>query len=84
MEAYPTWGAYGASKAALDHLARTLAAELPRVRVLAVDPGEMDTAMHAAAMPDADPASLARPEAVARALVAQLSSATSGARLVLS
>src|SRR4051812_41990921 len=55
VEAYPTWGAYSVSKAALDHLSRILAAELAssNVRVLAVDPGEMDTAMHAAAIPDA-------------------------------
>jgi NAD(P)-dependent dehydrogenase (short-subunit alcohol dehydrogenase family) len=68
--AYPRWGAYGVSKAALDHLGRTWAAELGElgVRILNVDPGEMDTAMHAAAIPDADRASLARPEAVARRL----------------
>src|SRR6185295_9359696 len=66
--AYPRWGAYGVSKAALDHLSRIWAAELEGsgVRFLAVDPGEMDTAMHAAAMPDADPAALARPADVAR------------------
>lgn len=68
VEAYPRWGAYGASKAALDHLTRTLAAELgpTGVTFAAVDPGEMDTAMHAAAIPDADPATLADPRAVAR------------------
>ncbi len=41
----------------------------PSVRVLVVDPGEMDTALHRAALPDADPASLARPDEVARAIV---------------
>lgn len=71
VEAYPTWGAYGVSKAALDHLARVWAAELhgSGVRVLAVDPGEMDTEMHAAADPDADPSSLERPEVVAARIV---------------
>lgn len=71
VEAYPGWGAYSASKAALDHLSRVLAEELTGtgIRVLAVDPGEMDTAMHAAALPDADPAELARPSDVARRLV---------------
>lgn len=71
VEAYPTWGAYGASKAALDHLARIWSAELDGhgVRVLVVDPGEMDTAMHADAMPDADRATLAAPEAVAARFV---------------
>lgn len=71
VEAYPGWGLYGASKAALEHLGRTLAAEVGAagVRVLVVDPGEMDTALHRAALPDADPAGLARPDAVAEALV---------------
>ncbi len=68
VAAYPRWGAYGASKAALDHLTRIWAAELDGtgVRFLGVDPGEMDTAMHAAAMPDADRLTLARPADVAR------------------
>jgi NAD(P)-dependent dehydrogenase (short-subunit alcohol dehydrogenase family) len=72
VEAYPTWGAYGASKAAADHLARIWAEELrgTGVRVVAFDPGEMDTDMHRAALPDTDPATLARPEAVARSLAA--------------
>jgi NAD(P)-dependent dehydrogenase (short-subunit alcohol dehydrogenase family) len=69
--AYPRWGAYGVSKAALDHLARIWAAELEGsgVRFYSIDPGEMDTAMHAAALPEADPASLARPETVATRIV---------------
>src|SRR5262245_10077067 len=67
VEAYPCWGAYGVSKAALDHLLRTWAAELrdSGVRFLSVDPGEMDTAMHAEAMPDADRSMLRKPEEVA-------------------
>ncbi len=72
VEPYPTWGAYGASKAALEQLGRIWAAELEGtgVRVLTVDPGEMDTAMHAQAMPDADRAQLADPARVADAIVA--------------
>lgn len=86
VEAYPTWGAYSAAKAALDHMTRIWAAELADhgVRFLAVDPGEMDTVMHAAAMPDADPATLARPDAVAASIVSMLGDAEgapSGARL---
>jgi NAD(P)-dependent dehydrogenase (short-subunit alcohol dehydrogenase family) len=65
---HPRWGAYGVAKAALDHLLRTWAAELEGTGVgfLSVDPGEMDTEMHAQAMPEADRASLAQPAAVAR------------------
>src|SRR4029450_8423145 len=61
---YPGGGAYGVSKAALDQMTRTWASELDDsgVRVNAVDPGDMATAMHAAALPDDDPAILARPE----------------------
>ncbi|MGH9888512.1 MAG: SDR family NAD(P)-dependent oxidoreductase [bacterium] len=87
VEPYARWGAYGASKAAQDHLSRILAAELEGtgVRVLAVDPGEMDTAMHAAAIPEADRAALQRPGDVA-ARIAQMieddGRAPTGARLV--
>lgn len=56
VEAYPTWGGYGATKAALEHVSRVLAAELDGsgVRVYVVDPGEMNTEMHqrAAGVPD--------------------------------
>jgi len=60
---YARWGAYGASKAALLHLGRIWDEELREhgVRVLAVDPGDMDTPLHAAALPDADPTTLKRP-----------------------
>ena len=77
VAAYPGWGAYGVSKAALDHLTRIWAAELEGtgVRLLSVDPGEMATEMHAQAMPDADPTSLADPAAVA----AQIADAIEGA-----
>jgi NAD(P)-dependent dehydrogenase (short-subunit alcohol dehydrogenase family) len=67
VSGYPGWGAYGVSKAALDHLGRSWAAELEGtgVRVVSVDPGEMNTRMHADAMPDADPSTLADPVVVA-------------------
>ncbi|MFJ5732306.1 SDR family NAD(P)-dependent oxidoreductase [Streptomyces paradoxus] len=51
-EAYATWGGYGASKAALDHLVAVLAVEEPGLRVWAVDPGDMATDLYAAAVPD--------------------------------
>ncbi|HEX7841728.1 MAG TPA: SDR family oxidoreductase [Kofleriaceae bacterium] len=87
VEPYPRWGAYGVSKAAQDHLSRILAAELDGtgVRVLAVDPGEMDTVMHAAAIPEADRATLQRPAEVAVRIVQMIEDgarAPSGARLV--
>jgi NAD(P)-dependent dehydrogenase (short-subunit alcohol dehydrogenase family) len=68
ITAYPTWGAYGASKAALHHMSRIWDDELRGigVRVLSFDPGDMDTPMHAAAVPDADRSTLQRPEAAAR------------------
>ena len=74
VSAYPRWGAYGISKAAQDHLARILAAELDGtgVRILSIDPGEMDTAMHAAAMPEADRATLQRPADAARRIMESL------------
>jgi len=77
VQAYPRWGAYGVSKAAQDHLARILAAELDGtgVRILSIDPGEMDTAMHAAAIPDADRTTLQRPADVARRIVARIAEA---------
>jgi NAD(P)-dependent dehydrogenase (short-subunit alcohol dehydrogenase family) len=74
VEPYQQWGAYGASKAALDHLGRIWAAELEGtgVRVLTLDPGEMNTRMHADAMPDVDPASLAAPARVAAQILSLL------------
>jgi NAD(P)-dependent dehydrogenase (short-subunit alcohol dehydrogenase family) len=70
-EAYPTWGGYGATKAALEHVSRVLAAELAgrSTRVLVFDPGDMNTAMHRDAIPDADPNQLRDPADSARALL---------------
>jgi NAD(P)-dependent dehydrogenase (short-subunit alcohol dehydrogenase family) len=84
VSAYATWGAYGISKAAQDHLARILATEMrgTGVRVLSVDPGEMDTRMHADAMPDADRTQLAQPARVAEIVLKTLESeVASGTRL---
>ncbi len=78
---YPGWGAYAVSKAALEGLTRTWAAELVEtgVRIYTVDPGDMDTDMHRAAIPDADPAELAHPDEVARAFVRLATSAAPAA-----
>jgi NAD(P)-dependent dehydrogenase (short-subunit alcohol dehydrogenase family) len=74
---YPGWGAYGASKAALEQMSRIWAAELAGtgVRFLSVDPGEMRTRMHADAMPEADPSTLADPSLVAERLLEIVASA---------
>jgi NAD(P)-dependent dehydrogenase (short-subunit alcohol dehydrogenase family) len=71
INAYPTWGAYSASKAGLHHLSHIWDAELATegIRVLSVDPGDMDTPMHALAVPDADPATLKRPEIAAHEIL---------------
>jgi NAD(P)-dependent dehydrogenase (short-subunit alcohol dehydrogenase family) len=53
-EAYDHWGAYGSSKAALEHLSAVLAVEHPSLRVLVVDPGDMRTEMHQDAFPGED------------------------------
>lgn len=87
VEAYPTWGSYSASKAALDHLTRIAGAELADtcLRFFSVDPGEMDTQMHAEAMPEADPTSLQRPQAVAATIASMIQHSyqiESGARLI--
>lgn len=72
VNGYSGWGAYSVSKAALDGLTRTWAAELEGtgVRIHALDPGDMRTAMHEAALPDDDPATLADPDVVAEAVLA--------------
>ena len=67
-EAYETWGGYGASKAALDHLAAVLAVEEPGLRVWSVDPGDMQTDLYAAAVPD-DTDPRPSPESVAPAFL---------------
>ncbi len=54
--AYAGWGTYGASKAALDLITRTLATELiPHgIAAVSVDPGDMRTRMHQEAFPNDD------------------------------
>ena len=72
VNGYPNWGAYSVSKAALDGMTRTWAAELEGtgVRMYAVDPGDMNTAMHRAALPDDAVEGLADPVDVAGSLLA--------------
>lgn len=54
VNTYPGWGAYGSSKAALDHASLAIGAEHPDVLVYAFDPGDMRTEMHQAAFPGED------------------------------
>ena len=67
---YARWGAYGATKAALHHMTRIWDEELAPegIRFLSRDPGDMDTPLHELAVPDADRASLKRPEDAAQEL----------------
>lgn len=68
VEAYPGWGGYGSSKAALDQLTKVLAAEIPELRVYALDPGDMRTDMHARAFPGEDISDRPEPDTVVPAL----------------
>lgn len=68
-EAYPGWGGYGSAKAALDQATAVFAVEHPGLRWYAVDPGDMRTDLHAAAVPEDDPQQLPLPAAVVPALL---------------
>jgi NAD(P)-dependent dehydrogenase (short-subunit alcohol dehydrogenase family) len=72
VEAYEGWGGYGSSKAALDQLTAVLAAEHPRHRVYAVDPGDMDTQLHREAEPGEDLSHLPAPAESVPGLLALL------------
>ena len=70
VEAYPGWGGYGSSKAALEQLSAILAAEHPEWRVYWVDPGDMRTQMHQEAFPGEDISDRPLPEVSVPGLVA--------------
>lgn len=72
VEAYPGWGGYGSSKAALEQLSAVLAAENPAWRVFWVDPGDMRTQMHQEAFPGEDISDRPLPEESVPGLVALL------------
>jgi NAD(P)-dependent dehydrogenase (short-subunit alcohol dehydrogenase family) len=63
LEPYEGWGGYGSSKAALEQLTRILGAEHPDLRIVAVDPGDMNTQMHQEAFPGEDISDRPPPEA---------------------
>lgn len=69
VEAYQGWGGYGSAKAALDHLSAVLAHEQSRLRIYAVDPGDMRTDMHQQAFPGEDISDRPEPETVVPAML---------------
>ena len=77
ISAYPGWGAYGSSKAALHHLTHIWNEEHVNegIHFLSLDPGDMDTPLHALAVPDADVASLKQPATAARELADAIAAA---------
>ncbi|MGW7578820.1 SDR family NAD(P)-dependent oxidoreductase [Streptomyces sp. NPDC054765] len=77
---YPTWGGYGAAKAALDQQSAVLAVEEPGLRVWWVDPGDMRTDLYAAAVPDEDTAGRPLPATVVPALLRLLDGAAPSGR----
>ena len=81
VQHYETWGLYGASKAALDHVTLTYAAETG-VRAYAVDPGDMRTAMHQDAFPGEDISDRPLPETVVPRLLALLDARPESGRYV--
>jgi NAD(P)-dependent dehydrogenase (short-subunit alcohol dehydrogenase family) len=71
---YSGWGAYGASKAALRHLTAIWAEEAKSegISFLSLDPGDMDTPLHALGVPDADRTTLKRPDSAALEIIGSL------------
>ena len=70
------WGAYAATKAALENMVQTYGAEVANtsaLRVAIIDPGATGTAMRARAFPGEDATTIKRPDAVAAKIVAMLS-----------
>jgi NAD(P)-dependent dehydrogenase (short-subunit alcohol dehydrogenase family) len=84
VNAYPGWGGYGASKAALEQLSAVLAAENRDLRVYSVDPGDMRTDMHQAAYPGEDISDRPLPEEKVPGFVAILEGDLPSGRYVAS
>jgi len=82
---YEGWGAYGASKAALLHLGRIWDAELRAegIRMISIDPGDMDTPLHALAVPGADRSALRHPDEVAHEIADAITALTLGSPLTV-
>ena len=82
VSAYPSWGAYSASKAALRHMTAIWDEEAQEegVSFLSIDPGDMDTPLHMSAVPDADPSSLKRPADSASEIIREILAALTSGR----
>lgn len=70
IEAYPGWGGYGSSKAALERITRVLIEECPGLRIYLADPGDMRTGMHQEAFPGEDISDRPLPEVAVPGLLA--------------
>lgn len=84
VTAYPGWGGYGASKAALEQLSSVLAVENADLRVYWVDPGDMRTDMHQAAYPGEDISDRPLPESKVPGFIAILEGDLPSGRYVAS
>ncbi|HKO15143.1 MAG TPA: SDR family NAD(P)-dependent oxidoreductase [Gemmatimonadaceae bacterium] len=82
VNAYPGWGGYGASKAALEQLSAVLAAENPHLKVYWMDPGDLRTDMHQDAFPGEDISDRPLPEARVPAFVSLLEGSLPSGRYV--
>jgi len=80
VEAYPGWGGYGSSKAALERLSAVLAVEHPGLSVHAVDPGDMRTQMQQDAFPGEDISDRPAPEESVPGLLALIAGQRSSGR----
>jgi NAD(P)-dependent dehydrogenase (short-subunit alcohol dehydrogenase family) len=84
VEPYPGWGGYGSAKAAIEQVSRVLAAEQDsRVRVWAVDPGDLRTRMHQEAFPGEDITDRPLPETVVPAFLRLLANRPQSGRIRL-
>jgi NAD(P)-dependent dehydrogenase (short-subunit alcohol dehydrogenase family) len=84
VEPYPGWGGYGSAKAAIEQVSRVLAAEQDsRVRVWAVDPGDLRTRMHQEAFPGEDITDRPLPETVVPAFLRLLDKRPESGRIRL-
>ena len=84
IEAYEGWGGYGSAKAALEQISNVLAREEPEVRVLWVDPGDMNTRMHQEAFPGEDISDRPLPEERITGLAALVDSDAPSGRYTVS